>query len=144
MITKRTREVAASREKVWEIVGDPYHHPRWWPRVDRVEGVTRAGWTSVLMSARGNTVRADWTVEVNQQPTERRWTQEIDGTPFERLFKRNSVEARLEHGAAGGTRVTLLFDQQPRGLARFLPFMLRRAMGRQLDEALDGLAQAVE
>ena len=143
-MTKRTREVAAPRERVWELVADPYHHPRWWPRVERVEGVTSRGWTNVLLSARGNTVRTDWAVEVNQQPTQRRWTQELAETPFERLFTRNAVEAQLEHGEGGGTRVTLRFDQQPRGLARLMPFMLRRAMGRQLDEALDNLARAVE
>jgi predicted dithiol-disulfide oxidoreductase (DUF899 family) len=125
-------------------VADPYHHPRWWPRVARVEGVTARGWTYALVSSRGNTVRTDWVVEVNEQPTRRRWAQEIEGTPFERLFKRNAVEAQLDHAEAAGTRVTLSFDQQPRGLARMLPFIVKRPMGRQLDEALDNLAAAVE
>ncbi|MGI8624166.1 MAG: SRPBCC family protein [Solirubrobacteraceae bacterium] len=141
MITQRTRDLAATREKLWDIVGDPYHEPRWWPRVQRVERVTARGWTSVMTSARGNAVRADWVVEANEQPTRRRWSQEVENTPFERLFERNAVEVHLER-APDGTRVTVLFDQQPRGLARVMPFMLRRAMGRQLDAALDGLAQA--
>ncbi len=141
MITQRTRELAATRERLWDIVGDPYHEPRWWPRVQRVERVTARGWTSVMTSARGNAVRADWVVEANEQPTRRRWSQEVENTPFERLFERNAVEVHLER-ALDGTRVTVLFDQQPRGLARVMPFMLRRAMGRQLDAALDGLAQA--
>ncbi len=128
---------------MWELVADPYHHPRWWPRVERVEGVTSRGWTNVMISSRGNTVRTDWTVDVNQEPTERRWSQELYDTPFERLFVRNTVIARLEREDAG-TRVTLEFDQKPRGMARLMPFMLKRAMGRQLDEALDGLAGAVE
>jgi hypothetical protein len=34
--------------------------------------------------------------------------------------------------------------QSPRGWARFGGFMLRRAARRQLDEALDGMARAVE
>lgn len=143
MRTARTRVIAAPRERVWELVADPYHHPRWWPRVERVEGVTSRGWTHVLISARGNTVRTDWTVESNQQPVSRSWSQDIEGTPFERLFSRNLVEARLDK-ADGGTKVTLAYDQQPRGLARLLPFIVRRPMRRQLDEALDGLAQALE
>jgi uncharacterized protein YndB with AHSA1/START domain len=139
MVTRRSRVVAAPRDQVWELIADPYHHPRWWPRVERVEGVTARGWTNVLLSARGNTVRTDWSVETNLQPTQRRWAQEIEGTPFERLFRYNAVDARLEHAEGGGTRVTLAFDQQPRGLARLLPFLIKRPMGRQLDEALDNL-----
>ena len=96
--------VAAPRKEVWALVGDPYHHPRWWPRVQRVEGVTARGWTNVLVSSRGNTVRTDWVVEVNEEPTRRRWAQEIDGTPFERLFKRNAIEAQLDHAESGFTR----------------------------------------
>ena len=143
MTTRRSRVVAAPREKVWELVADPYHHPRWWPRVERVEGVTARGWTNVLLSARGNTVRTDWTVEAHQQPVERRWAQELTGTPFERLFLRNAVTARLERSGEG-TEVTLQFEQRPRGLARVLPFILRRPMRRQLDEALANLAAVAE
>jgi uncharacterized protein YndB with AHSA1/START domain len=143
MITRRTRTIAAPRDRVWELVGDPYHHPRWWPRVERVEGVTARGWTNVLISARGNTVRTDWTVLEHQEPVERIWTQEVEGTPFERLFVRNTIVARLEK-AESGTAVTLEFDQRARGLARYLPFILRRPMRRQIEEALDGLAGAVE
>ncbi len=143
MRTQRSRSFAVSREELWEIVGDPYHEPRWWPRVQRVERVTKTGWTSVMTSARGNAVRADWLVEADEQPTRRRWSQELAGTPFERLFAYNALELQLE-GEAGGTRVTLAFDQQPRGMARAMPFVIRRAMGKQLDLALDGLARAVE
>jgi uncharacterized protein YndB with AHSA1/START domain len=143
VITRRSRVIAAPRERVWELVGDPYHHPRWWPRVERVEGVTSRGWTNVLISARGNTVRTDWTVEANQEPVSRQWTQDVEGTPFERLFVRNTIIAELGK-ADGGTEVTLVFDQKARGLARYLPFILRRPMRRQIDEALDGLARALE
>lgn len=144
MVTRRSRIVAAPRPEVWELVSDPYHHPRWWPRVERVEGVTARGWTNALVSARGNTVRTDWVVEVNEEPTRRRWAQEVVGTPFERLFRRNAVEASLEHAEDGRTLVTLTFDQKPRGLARVMPFLLKRPMAKQLDEALDNLAAAFE
>jgi uncharacterized protein YndB with AHSA1/START domain len=143
MITRRTRVIAAPREAVWELIGDPYHHPRWWPRVERVEGVTSRGWTHVLISKRGNTVRIDWTLEDNRQPVSRRWSQDIEGTPFERLFARNAIEAELEK-VEGGTQVRLAMDQRPRGLARFMPFVVKQPMRRQLDDALDGLARALE
>jgi uncharacterized protein YndB with AHSA1/START domain len=143
MLTSRSRVIAAPRERVWELVGDPYHHPRWWPRVERVEGVTARGWTNVLISARGNTVRTDWTVLENDEPVGRAWTQEVEGTPFARLFVHNTIVARLEK-VDRGTEVTLIFDQRARGLARYLPFVLKRPMRRQIDEALDGLARALE
>lgn len=144
MRTRRSRVVNAPRHEVWELVGDPYHHPRWWPRVERVEGVSSRGWTNALLSSRGNTVRTDWVVEVNEEPTRRVWAQELDNTPFARLFKRNAIEARLEHSDDGGTRVTLAYHQQPRGLARVMPFLVKGPMGKQLDEALTNLAAVFE
>lgn len=142
MITKRTRQFDASREQIWEIVADPYHEPRWWPLIARVEGVTKRGWTSVAISSRGNAVRTDWVVEVNEQPTRRRWWQELEDTPFQKMFKANAREIVLDKNDSG-TRVTLLFDQQIRGLGNLVPFMFKRAMRGQLEQALDGLAQAL-
>ena len=144
MRTTRSRRLAANRERIWEVVGDPWHEPRWWPRVQRVEGVSKRGWTSVLISRRGATVRMDWVVEEAQRPEWRRWAQELTGTPFERVFTRNAVEAALDRRPDGATQVTLTCDQQVRGMARLLPFLVRRPMRRQLDAALDGLAEAVE
>ncbi len=40
--------------------------------------------------------------------------------------------------------MTLSFDQKPRGVARFLPFVVKGPMRKQIDEALDGLAAALE
>src|SRR4051794_35259059 len=143
MKTQRTRELAVTREQVWAVVGDPYHEPRWWPLVQRVERVSKRGWTSVSISSRGNAVRTDWVVEANEQPTRRRWAQEIENTPFQKLFKSNVREVRLEKTDTG-TKVTLLFDQKIRGLGNVLPFLFKRAMKRQLEQALDGLSQALE
>jgi uncharacterized protein YndB with AHSA1/START domain len=143
MRTARSRVIAAPRERLWDVVADPWHEPRWWPRVQRVEGVTRRGWTSVLVSDRGTTVRTDWTLEVDERPTRRRWRQELEGTAFARLFSAYAVEATLER-AGRDTTVTLTVDQRPRGFARFAPWMIRGAMRRQLESALEGLAAAVE
>jgi uncharacterized protein YndB with AHSA1/START domain len=142
MLTRRSRVIRAPRERVWELIGDPWMEPRWWPRAQRVEGVTRRGWTSVLASPRGHLVRADWIVEANEEPVRRRWAQELDGTPFARVFTRNAVEATLEH-SDGGTLVTLAFDQRLRGTGRLAPWVIRRAMRKQLDEALEGIEAAV-
>ena len=57
-----SRTIAASPEAVWDVVGDPHHLPRWWPRVTRVEGVQADAFTEVLMGAKGKIVRADFTV----------------------------------------------------------------------------------
>ena len=143
MRIERSRVLATTRERIWDVVGDPWHEPRWWPRVQRVEGVTRRGWTSVMISRRGNTVRADYTVEASERPHRRRWRQELEGTAFERIFTAYAVEVALERVEAG-TAVRLLVDQQPRGMARLMPWTLRRAMRRQLDTALDNLAAVVE
>ncbi len=143
MRIERSRVLATTRERIWDVVGDPWHEPRWWPRVQRVEGVTRRGWTSVMISRRGNTVRADWSVEASERPIRRRWRQELEGTAFERIFTGYAVEVALER-VDGGTEVRLLVDQQPRGFARLMPWTLRRAMRRQLDTALDNLAAVVE
>ena len=51
----RTKTVPAPQHDVWAIVSDPYHLPRWWPAVERVEDVSEDGWTTVATSSRGRT-----------------------------------------------------------------------------------------
>jgi uncharacterized protein YndB with AHSA1/START domain len=138
VIVTRSRTVAAAPETVWEVVAEPRRLARWWPRTERVKGVSRDGWTTVLRSARGRPVRADWRLEGEERPLRRAWTQELDGTPFEKVLRERRVEARLER-VEGGTRVTLELRQQPRGRSRLGALQLRRAAGKELDGALDGL-----
>jgi uncharacterized protein YndB with AHSA1/START domain len=140
---RRSRTVAAPVDDVWRVVRDPYHLPRWWPKTQRVEGVSSGGWTSVMVTERGRTVRADYRVELSKASERRRWAQELAGTPFERLFSSLVTELTMTP-ADGGTRVGLETRAQTRGFARFGGFMVRRAMKRQLDEALGGLAALVE
>jgi uncharacterized protein YndB with AHSA1/START domain len=141
----RSRTVAAAPEDVWRLVSDPYHLPRWWPRTERVEGVSERGWTSVLGSPRGGgrSVRADYVLVASEAPRRRRWAQELEGTPFERLFSAWAAEVQLEPAGEGAARVRLLVESQGRGWARFGGFMVRRAMKRLLDEALDNLQATV-
>jgi carbon monoxide dehydrogenase subunit G len=142
MRVRRSRVVAAAADDVWRLVADPYSLPRWWPRTQRVEGVHGGGWTTVLGNERsGRSVRADWRLDSSRRPV-RRWSQELEETPFARLFTRNVVE--LEAAPEGGaTRVTLTIEQQVRGWARLAPFMIRGAAKRQAAEALDGIERAV-
>jgi regulator of protease activity HflC (stomatin/prohibitin superfamily) len=59
---RRSRTLAAPPERVWGIVGDPHHLPRWWPRVTRVEAVTDEHFTEVLTTEDGRSLRADFRV----------------------------------------------------------------------------------
>lgn len=138
---RRSRRVAADPEDVWAVVADPHHLPRWWPKVQRVEGARADGWTTVLATEKGKTVRADFRLTESSEPRLRRWEQEVDGTPFGRILSSAGTEVRLDPDA-GGTRVTIELRQGLRGLARFGGFMVRRAARAQLDEALDGLERA--
>jgi uncharacterized protein YndB with AHSA1/START domain len=144
VVTRRSRLIAAPVQEVWTVLADPWSLPRWWPYTQRVEGVDESGWTTVLANERsGRGVRADWRLETSEAPAHRRWAQDLEDSPFARLFTRHVVDARLEP-ASGGTTVTLAFDQRIRGWARLAPFVVRSAMRRQLDDALAALAGAVE
>jgi carbon monoxide dehydrogenase subunit G len=139
--TRRTRQVGAGREEVWRVVSDPDHLPRWWPRVQRVEDVAPERWTKVLGTAKGKPVRADEQLVESEPLTRRVWTQEIEESPFERMFREVTTEVVLEPEGEG-TRVTLALHQRLRGINRLGGFLVRRASGRLLDEALDGLERA--
>jgi carbon monoxide dehydrogenase subunit G len=139
MRVRRSRVVAAAPDDVWATVGDPYHLPRWWPRVERVELVQGDGFTQLLRTDKGRAIRADFRVVQSRRPELRRWRQEVEGTPFEGLLVSSETEILLEPAGEGATRVTLSAEQRLRGMARFGGFMVRRATRRSLDEALAGL-----
>lgn len=138
----RKRAIPAPADAIWQLVSDPYHLPRWWPRVDRVEDVSEEAWTTVTRSARGRAVRADYTRVYTDPPNRLVWRQELAQTPFER-FLREAVMGVLLEEAGGETKVELRSVRKLRGLARFGGIQMRRAAKRELDEALDGLAGAV-
>jgi uncharacterized protein YndB with AHSA1/START domain len=145
---RRTRVIAADRRAVWDVVADPHHLARWWPKVARVEDVQErergAGtrWTEVLTTASGKGVRAEFRCVRSREPEQYSWEQEIEGSPFAKVFKSSVTTLELEEDP-GGTRVTIELEQQLRGLSRLGGFMLRRASGEQVDDALDGLEQAL-
>ena len=139
--TRRTRTIAATPEQVWRTVYDPHHLPRWWPRVQRVEAVDREHFTQVLGTDKGRAVRADFRVLESRAPEVRRWAQESEGSPFERLLRSAETEVRLRPDGADGTRVTLTIDQRLRGVGALGGFLVRRATRTVADEALAGLAR---
>ena len=140
MVVRRERVVSGAPDDVWRIVSDPARLPAWWPGVSRVEDASRQAWTTVLVSPKGKSVRADYSLVEAREPELLRWKQEVEESPFERLLSSASTEITLEPEASGGTRVRLILDQRPRGWARFSPFQLRAAARRQAEDALTGLA----
>lgn len=144
----RRRTIAAPVGEVWKLVSDPYDLPRWWPRtarvenVDRKDGGRRSQWTKVLETAEGRGVRADFRCVSAAQEERYVWEQELEGTPFAKHLKQSEVAIGLR-GAGDETEVEISSTQTMRGLSRLGGVMLKRAQGAILDEALDGLEEAV-
>jgi uncharacterized protein YndB with AHSA1/START domain len=137
----RSRTIAASAEDLWDVISDPHHLPRWWPRVSRVEEVEQDAFTEVLKTAKGKVVRADFQlVETDEQARRIMWSQQVQGTPFARLLRSAETEVRLEADTAQATKVTIELRQVLNGgFPRFGGYMVIRAARATLDEALDGL-----
>jgi len=155
---RSTRTIRVPPEELWEVVHDPHHLPRWWPRVRRVEDVRPDAFTEVMVSSRGHTVRADFRV-LRDDASERVvvWEQIVDGTPFERVLRSAETELRLAPAPEGlpaaqssATQVTIELRQElgsrpssPFGRLLNLPrlgtVMVRRAASSTVEAALDGL-----
>src|SRR3954447_25879508 len=138
----RKRTIQASRDAIWQLVSDPYHLPRWWPNVQRVEDVTDDAWTTVATSSRGRAVRFDWSRVYLKPPERTVWRQELAVTPFEK-FMRESVTGVILEPAGHATTVELRIVRKLRGLARFGGIQMRRAARRELDAALAALEAVV-
>jgi uncharacterized protein YndB with AHSA1/START domain len=143
-VTTRRRTVAAPPAVVWQTVADPQQQPRWWPRVERVEGVDGRGFTQVLRSPKGAVVRADFRFGEKSKPRVVGWTQELEGSPFAKLLALSALQVSLEPEGEGSTVVVLRLQQKLQGMSRFGGFLVRRAARRQLDGALEALAGLYE
>ena len=143
----RSRTIAAPADRIWDLVSDPHSLPRWWPRVTRVEDVTgtgkRARWTAVLGTERGSGVRADFRCLAANSGERFAWSQDVKGTPFERILKDSFMEVSIEPDGPRSARVELVSDEKLRGLSRLGSQMMKGAARRRLDEALDGIELAV-
>ena len=139
----RRRRIAAPASALWDVITDPYHLPRWWPNTQRVENVSEGepaelSWTQVLGTRGGRGVRADFRCIDSSDGARYVFEQTVEGTPFERFVRRVRTEIELEP-ANGDTKVTMALDRQLKGLSRLGSPMMRRAIGRTLNDALDGL-----
>jgi uncharacterized protein YndB with AHSA1/START domain len=142
----RTRVLdGASVEAVWAVIADPYQMPRWWPGVERMEGVEEDRFTQVFKTKRRRTVRADFRLLASEPPGDhytsghRTWAQEVEGTPFDRVLVESITEIAVEPAADGGTQVTLAQRQRLRGYSKTGALAMRSATAKRLDEALEGL-----
>jgi uncharacterized protein YndB with AHSA1/START domain len=140
-VTRRSRLVEAPPTIVWQTVADPHQQPRWWPRVERMESVDGRGFTQVLRSPKGAVVRADFRFGQRNKPRSIVWTQELEGSPFAKLLAQAETQVTLEPDGADATRVEVRLVQKLQGVSRFGGFMVGRAAKRQLDAALDALAE---
>ena len=146
MSLRRARVVNAPIEDVWRVIADAHQMPRWWPQIERVEGVDDDRFTQVFVSTRRRTVRADFRLVASEPPGtgERRghrtWSQELKGTPFERVLQESITEIVIEPAPEGATRVTIGQRHKLKGSSRLGVLSMRRATGKRLDQALDGLA----
>ena len=140
-VTRRRGRVAAPPPVVWQTVADPHQLPRWWPRVERVEGVDGRGFTQVLRSDKGAVVRADFRIAVKHKPTAIAWTQELDGTPFAKLLRTAQTQVQLTAAPGEATDVELRLEQKLQGVSRLGGFLVRRAARKQLDGALAALTE---
>jgi len=137
---RRSRTIAAPVSELWGLICDPHHLPRWWPRVERVEDVVDDAFTELMRTSKGKAVRADFRlVRAEEQTHSLAWEQQLEGTPFARVL--SSAETLVTLQPAGEqTSVTIELRQKLGGFfPRFGGFMVRRAAGATLDEALDGL-----
>ena len=151
---RRSRTIAAPVEELWEVICDPHHLPRWWPRVKRVEDVDGDAFTEVMTTAKGKVVRADFHVVLLEEGARHlKWEQRVKDTPFAHLLKAAETEVRLTPAGAGpsgvraATEVTIELRKKLHGTFSraggrgpgFGGYLIRRADTATIDEALDSL-----
>jgi uncharacterized protein YndB with AHSA1/START domain len=143
----RRRTIAAPVGEVWKLISDPYNLPRWWPRVGRVENVDdkggrRSQWTKVLETSEGRGVRADFRCLSSAENERYVWEQQLEGSPFAKHLRSSEIEIHLS-AEGEGTEVELTSNQTLRGMSRLGSPLMRSGQGEILDEALDGLEEAL-
>jgi uncharacterized protein YndB with AHSA1/START domain len=142
---RRSRTIAAPAQELWELVRDPHHLPRWWPRVMRVEDVEEDAFTEVMKTRKGKLVRADFNVVVGDgEERTLTWVQRLEGTPFASVLKSaetelrftpvatgtaqapSACEAQAGAGSAGAARTKVAIElrqEMASGSARYSPFL---------------------
>ena len=100
---RRSRTIAAPAQELWDVIRDPHHLPRWWPRVTRVEDVDGGAFTEVMKTRKGKLVRADFKIAACDE-AERTliWQQLLEGTPFARVLQSAATQVWLEPAKKAG------------------------------------------
>src|ERR1700678_2555463 len=94
---RRSRTIAAPAGELWDVISDPHHLPRWWPRVTRVEDVEEDAFTEVMKTRKGKLVRADFKVLARDDAARSlTWAQLLEGSPLARVLKSAETTVRLE------------------------------------------------
>lgn len=159
------RSMSRPAGDIWKLVSDPRQLARWWPHVERVEGVKGALFTEMLRTTGGKLVRADFEV-VERDDREMRivWEQQIAGSPFAHVLAASRTEVRVRPAEAlkadAPSAVELTLEHTPKrwfsapasprqggaggdfltaALARLGSPMIHRGAARTVKEALDGL-----
>jgi uncharacterized protein YndB with AHSA1/START domain len=135
----RSQTIAATAEEIWAVISDAHHLPRWWPGVTRVENVAGDRFTEVIPTRRGKPMRLDFRIVESLAPQRLTWTQDLQGTPFERLLSSWTTTVTL---VADGDicTVTLEERQQLKGSLRAGALLQRRPARRRMESALQGLS----
>jgi uncharacterized protein YndB with AHSA1/START domain len=140
----RKRFLAASPDRVFDLISDPRRLTEWWPRVVRVEhvagkpGAARTRWTNVLAADSGRKLRLDYCCLASNRPERYQWEHELEGTPFaEHLL--SQVNEIILVAKSDGTEVRLSSTHTLRGSARLAGFAMKRSQKEMLEGALNGL-----
>jgi uncharacterized protein YndB with AHSA1/START domain len=143
-VVSRSRTVPAAPERVWSVVSDPGQLTEWWPGVQRVEDASRKAWTTVLLTPKGRTLRADFTLLDSEHPSLLRWRQEVEESPFERILESAVTELELHPAGDGSTEVKLTQRLGLRGFSRLGGMQIRMATRKVLQGALEGLGELAD
>jgi carbon monoxide dehydrogenase subunit G len=137
--TVRSGAVPATPQEIWAVVANPHHLPRWWPGVTRVENVRDGHFTEVIPTKRGKPVRLDYTIVESVEFERRAWSQQVVGTPFERLLKAWITTIEIVPTGDHAT-VTITDQQQLRGSFKLGGVLQLRPARRRVGTALENLA----
>ena len=100
---RRSRTIAAPVEELWEVIGDPHHLPRWWPRVKRVEDVEDGAFTEVMTTAKGKSCApTSSSSSADEDARTLQWEQRVAGHAVRAACcSRRETEVRLARPAGG-------------------------------------------
>jgi uncharacterized protein YndB with AHSA1/START domain len=121
LVVRRSRTIKASPEDLWEVLGDPHHLPRWWPRVSRVEAVALTGtgdldaFTEVLTGPSGKIVRADFKLLEHVARQRIVWSQQVENPPFARVLHSAETEITLAGASEADATPRLALEGQLAG-----------------------------